>query len=416
MISSKKIPLHSLVIMVGAINEDCSEYAYKNFENYEIIDVHKIHFEMCGTQERFDVSKEILEEARHRSQTKLGIGERAVIVHSNVRKWERVKFAQIGNMLGVPVFYIIVPHENSTHLKNSYRDLKQQDLFFESEESILQGDGIAEVIDTRTDTIDVVPKLPIGNCYEWIKSRGYTGVTVIPDIHGTLQSLKSAVNWARGGSRWIVFLGDIIDYGPKSLECVEYVYDLVVSGHAGLILGNHEVKIHRWLNEPPSDRRVKINAGNQITIDALNRRSASSRKEWITKFRALISLGRFHIELNNIMFSHAGSLYEWWGYNKAFLTGNDKSFALYGEMDKNTPFIEGKPNRTYGWVEDIPKGYISIVGHDIRQTVKPLSVINKNGGTVIFMDTGSGKGGKLSTADIRFSKNHTLQITNFNQF
>jgi len=42
-------------------------------------------------------------------------------------------------------------------------------------------------------------------------------------------------------------------------------------------------------------------------------------------------------------------------------------------------------------------------------------MITTEGGKVVFLDTGSGKGGRLSTADIKFNKSDKdLKILNFN--
>ena len=83
---------------------------------------------------------------------------------------------------------------------------------------------------------------------------------------------------------------------------------------------------------------------------------------------------------------------------------------LYGEIDKSKPFVEWNgqqyPARTYAWVDSIPSGKTVIVGHDrspfheipafesnINEIVEST---NDQGGTVIFTDTGAGKGGFVS--------------------
>jgi hypothetical protein len=53
------------------------------------------------------------------------------------------------------------------------------------------------------------------------------------------------------------------------------------------------------------------------------------------------------------------------------------------------------------------------VGHDIRSIVKPLIVKGSLGGEALFMDTGSSKGGKLTTADLVIRKNDLI-VQNFN--
>ena len=83
---------------------------------------------------------------------------------------------------------------------------------------------------------------------------------------------------------------------------------------------------------------------------------------------------------------------------------------MYGETDKTKPFIErfGQmyPHRSYAWTGAIPKGKTVIVGHDrspfqeepaFDSNINNIIISeNPQGGTVVFTDTGSGKGGFVS--------------------
>jgi protein phosphatase len=73
-----------------------------------------------------------------------------------------------------------------------------------------------------------------------------------------------------------------------------------------------------------------------------------------------------------------------------------RGLALYGETTGRLD-ADGYPIRTHSWVERIPAALTVIVGHDVRQTHEPLVVDNAAGGRAVFLDTGAGKGGRLST-------------------
>ena len=63
-------------------------------------------------------------------------------------------------------------------------------------------------------------------------------VAIISDIHGNLPSLENAIKklkYKKVDSYF--FLGDTVNYGPWSNECVEYIEDI---DNAFKILGNHE--------------------------------------------------------------------------------------------------------------------------------------------------------------------------------
>jgi protein phosphatase len=47
--------------------------------------------------------------------------------------------------------------------------------------------------------------------------------------------------------RKAVFLGDLVDRGPRVADSLRVAMDMVADGHALTILGNHEAKVEKWL-------------------------------------------------------------------------------------------------------------------------------------------------------------------------
>ncbi len=402
----KHIPLHSLVILVGPTASGKSALAHKRFPKHEILNPSLVGIDLVGNGSRFDLNSEIFREIYHRTRLKLSLGERVVIDAPNLKKKDRIGFANIGNSFGAPIFYII-PEQAEFDIQ-----------FDRSEKQILQGDGVAEVIDTRKEEFEVVQKLPTGNLYNTIKSRKFKGVTAIGDVHAMREALKSAINWATARSHFIIFLGDTIDYGPKPLECVGDIYDIVMAGRGALVYGNHERKIERWIEQDKQGNiRIRIGEGNQVTIDAIKKLSKWQRDIFENRFRALISTARTSYTIKNVLFVHGAAHPDM--FDSEEIRFSDKqlmNLALFGEVDKDEPIRNNYPNRTYDWIETIPEDRIAIVGHDIRSTEKPLILKNQQGGEVVFLDTGSGKGGSLTSADIRFRPNKTLlKVDNFNR-
>jgi len=76
---------------------------------------------------------------------------------------------------------------------------------------------------------------------------------IISDVHGCFYELlelleklgyKSSCNlYKHPDNRIPVFVGDIIDRGPNSLDVFSFVYNMVNSGLAKLSLGNHDDKL-----------------------------------------------------------------------------------------------------------------------------------------------------------------------------
>ena len=83
---------------------------------------------------------------------------------------------------------------------------------------------------------------------------------VIGDVHGQLDKLigllerlgyaESAGTW-RHPTRTAIFLGDLIDRGPKQLATIDLVRRMVQAGSARCILGNHEFNAIGWVTPDP---------------------------------------------------------------------------------------------------------------------------------------------------------------------
>ncbi|WP_175653868.1 metallophosphoesterase [Pseudomonas sp. Marseille-P9899] len=78
---------------------------------------------------------------------------------------------------------------------------------------------------------------------------------LIGDVHGcahTLERLLDALGYKRLGGVWrhaqrqALFLGDIIDRGPRIREALHIVHDMVEAGQAHCIMGNHEYNALGW--------------------------------------------------------------------------------------------------------------------------------------------------------------------------
>jgi len=93
-----------------------------------------------------------------------------------------------------------------------------------------------------------------------------SGFDVIGDVHGCCDSLVALLDKLgyekRAGvyqhpTRKAIFLGDLVDRGPKIRETLHLVRDMVEHGSAQMVLGNHEIAAIRYLTpaRPGSDRQ-----------------------------------------------------------------------------------------------------------------------------------------------------------------
>lgn len=402
----KKIPLHSLVLFIGSPKNGIAQ---SKFPGYEIVSMENVFHSLVGDTGRYDLWEFAQQHLNNLVKMKLDLGERVVIEGNLTRKEERIRLTEHARKLGIPIFYVVYNSDNT------YEDRYNQNLRSNLKE-ILRGDAFATVIDLSMETVEVIHKLEGNNLHDQLLSRGFRGVTAAGDVHGMLESVKMISDWASARGTFLLFSGDIVDYGPNSIECIEFVYELVVRGRAVVVIGNHERKILKWFDQSRGGNvKLQLSAANKATIEKIQQMGDLQREKFENKFRALINLSRNHWRIANAVFTHGAVDPQMYNVSHARLTGKLETFALYGEIDQvHKTREDGYPNRVYNWVDSIPNGQLAIVGHDIRSMEKPLVVTGKLGGQTIFMDTGSGKGGKLSTCDLMF-KDGKFLVQNFNR-
>jgi len=172
--------------------------------------------------------------------------------------------------------------------------------------------------------------------------------------------------------------------------------DLIERRQGLCVRGNHEAKLYQMLTkgvvEPPE---TTVETLRQIDAQAdggvLKTRFLSmfeSAPYWFQDGDTLLVHGAFHPDMLSLDSPDQGETIR--------QVKKLKGLSLYGETNgKILP--TGLPVRTYRWVDRIPDGITVIVGHDIRDREQPFYHWNDQGGCAVFLDTGSGKGGKLST-------------------
>lgn len=400
------IPLHSIVITVGTSNIKEQEVLSK-FDSYEITNKNKISESLFGSVDKRHNNETLGYELFRFINLKLISGERVVLSGSNLNKNKRINISNLGKKYNIPVYYII------THDDQYSIDRNKVEYFEFNEEEIMNGDGVANVIDYRVEDFTAIKKFPNENILESIIQRGYKGITIAGDIHGNLEALRNSLDWALARNLLYVQLGDLVDYGNYPIECVELLYDRIIRGKAINVIGNHERKLERWLQQEKNIKHnpdylkyksaVNLSDSNRTTVDVITKMSPAHRRIFENKFNTLMNLGRHHYNIGNILVTHAAASKEMFQLNSNRLYGKYESLCLYGETtpdSTNTSYVN-----SYNWVDNIPSDHMAFVGHDIRNKILSVKVINDDGGVAVFLDTGSGKGGSLSTTDLVIQDN-----------
>jgi len=325
----------SLVIMVGPSGSGKSTFADRHFEQREIVSSDDIREWLTGDFRRQDKNRQVFEEFHRRIDARLGANQRAVADATNLRNADRKAIVSIGKRHGVPIYYVVVNRtmgekvstggwRNDVISKGVTLLERHENAFISNQNAILSGDGDRSitVIDTRnTDqTLSVANALPRDKtlALENLQQRGYNKVRVIPDVHGNLPGLVSVLGTVSDDT-YLLFLGDIVDYGDKSWECVNIVYQVLASGRGSMARGNHDAKMSRYFTQmmERGEFNGHITHGMGVSVEQI---SALPREKFLEKARDWIVI--------------AGYVFlGWFAYTYIYKTDEEEVLVAKGDKD-----------------------------------------------------------------------------------
>ncbi len=119
---------------------------------------------------------------------------------------------------------------------------------------------------------------------------------VVGDPHGHFQTFLRLLSHAGIGSGdRVLFVGDLVNRGPQSLEMLQWVRD---NSHAEAVLGNHDIfmlMVHEGLADPH---------GTDTTRSILNHPDAPSLCDWLRN-------RPFALDVDPYLIVHAGIAPDW---------------------------------------------------------------------------------------------------------
>jgi protein phosphatase len=369
------IPEFSLVALVGITGSGKSSFAGRFFKPTEIISSELLQglvaddeTDQAATQDAFDVLQQI-------AAYRLARRRLAVIDAPNVQKRARARLLELSRMYHcIPVAVVFNVPEEECLARNRARQGRQvgrkaisrqatelgrsiAGLRREGFRSIYELNGAAEI------DAAVVERAPL-RC----NRRGDHGpFDIIGDIHGCageLESLLGKLGYERGDDPWhythaqrrrVIFLGDVVDRGPRILDAYRIVKAMVTAGAALCLPGNHDMKLMRKLH----GRKVRVAFGLERSLEELQALPETARDTLSDEIAAFFESLASHYVLDSgkLVVAHAGMKSELQGR----ASGRVRHFALYGETTGETDDF-GLPVR-YNWAADY-KGRARVVyGH-----------------------------------------------------
>jgi protein phosphatase len=259
----------------------------------------------------------------------------------------------------------------------------------------LQGEGFAPIhVLSSREEIDaaaiVRQPLPCD------RRQVYGPFDIIGDVHGCFDELRvllgllayevlevPAADGGRGytvrppAGRRAVFLGDLVDRGPKVAAVVRLVLGMVEAGTALCLTGNHDDKLRRRLRGNP----VKVTHGLAETLAQLEQEPVEFRERVGTFLEGLV--GHYVLDGGRLVVAHAGMK----AHLQGRLSNRVRDFALYGETTGETDEF-GLPVRA-NWAAEYKGTALVVYGH--TPVPEPLWLNH-----TVNVDTGCVFGGKLT--------------------
>lgn len=213
---------------------------------------------------------------------------------------------------------------------------------------------------------------------------------VIGDVHGDLRALDHAL----ATDRFVIQLGDLVD-GEKESDAAALarLLALIEEGKGLFLLGNHEYRLARALLGLGRERGAAEGRGGLPSpLRARALEAFAAAPAWLRLGEAFFVHAAFH----PAMLATPPPLPV--PFRRAALDPL-LALALYGHVRGAG---EGRfPRRDRAWVERVPAGLTVYCGHDSAHTLgRPRLRRSGEGGRVVFLDTGAGKGGHLSWIDL----------------
>ena len=416
-----KLPKLSLVVLIGPSGSGKSTFAEKHFLGTEILSSDYCRGLVSDDENCQEATNDAFEVLHFITGKRLAAGKLTVIDATNVQEEARkplVKLARQYHCLPVAIVFNLpeklcqernehrpdrdfgrhVIRQHRMQMRRSLRHLRREGFrhihIFKSEEEVNSTSIVRESLwNDRTDEhgpFDVIGDVHgcLDELTELLEELGYVRTEAHPNEH----PLDGRI-YAHPEGRKVVFLGDIVDRGPRILDCLKLVYSMVQSDNALCVPGNHDMKLMRKL----WGKNVQITHGLAETLAELDSIPEEIRKsfqaETASFLRRLVS--HYVLDDGKLVVAHAGLKEEMQGRG----SGKVREFCLYGETTGETDEF-GLPERL-NWAVEYRGRRTVVYGHT---PVPEPEWLNRT----VNIDTGCVFGGKLTA--LRYPESEFISV------
>ena len=408
-----EIPEFSLVALIGGTSSGKTTFAHRFFKKTEVLSSDFFRGMVCDDENSQDVSGDAFDLLFYAANKRLDHMKLTVIDATNLKQSARKQVLDLAFAQNVHSVAIVLntPEEvmQDRNKQRTDRDIPERVIRQHARETQrcirhLKREGFRFVY--VINSLEQLENTEIVRTKLWSDKRDQHGpFDVIGDIHGCCDELEMLLSqlgyvktdgiYAHPDGRQAAFLGDFCDRGERNADVLRIVMDMVKSGTAIAVPGNHDMKMLKYL----AGKKFSMSHGIDKTIADLDARGDEFKAEVQEFLRGLIS--HYVLDDGKLVIAHAGLKQEYIGRG----SGRVRDFCLYGEATGERDEY-GLPVRL-DWTADYRGDATVIYGH-----IAGVEVRSQNNTHCI--DTGCVFGGKLTA--YRYPENEFVSVPALRQY
>lgn len=402
------LPKNTLLVLCGVPGCGKSSFAARYFTDTMIVSSDQCRTLVSDSETNMAASGEAFKLFRFTIERRLSLGRFTVADSTAITRRARGELLRIGRKHGFYVALLIfnIP-EDVCLARNAGRDRRVISPVIARMQKML-GQTLKVVHSEGFDAVHVISEEALNNPTFEIKIRNHEATLpgpfdIIGDIHGCYDELIMLLDklgyrrrfdhYIHPAGRKAVFLGDLTDRGPRSLDSFWLVKSMVDSGNALYVTGNHCRKLSRYLE----GRNIKIAHGLEKTVAEIKALPEDEGEFFKEEFLQLYRQAPPYLILDRgkLVVSHGGIKEEMIGK----VTERIRNFCFFGDATGEVT-EEGLPVRR-DWAQEYKGEALIVYGHT---PVPEAKFVNNT----IDIDQGCVMGGKLTA--LRYPEREVVQV------
>jgi protein phosphatase len=405
------IPELSFVVLIGVSGSGKSTFARKHFKNTEILSSDYCRGLVSDDENSQAATKDAFEVLHFIARKRLAAGKLTVVDATNVQPESRKSLVEIAREFHcLPVAIVLDLPERVAHDRNKTRPdrnfgphvIRQQSQQLHRSLRGLEREGFRHVFVLKSlEEIEAatIERQPLWNNLK----REHGPFDIIGDVHGCFDELVELLGklgyteqpggaWKHPERRKLVFVGDLVDRGPKIPEVVRLVLESVNTGTALCVPANHDMKFMRkiWGKDVQITHGLAESLAQFEAYEQTNRGFTRVAADFIHKL-----VSHYVLDDGKLVVAHAGMKESMQGRG----SGVVREFALFGETTGETDEF-GLPVR-YNWAAEYRGSAMVVYGHT---PVPEPEWLNRT----MNIDTGCVFGGKLTA--LRYPEKELVSV------